>query len=524
MKQVATYEFENHFPMIKIFEVNSTCYAYDGKSGMLAEITPEEINQIYTYCLPTQGGIIANYLKDLLDDGVFLPGPLKQVTPKQEDIDGIIRTQLEEVIPKALILEITENCNLNCSYCFFAKEDGFNKRKHSRNNINEATAYKAIDYYYSRYTNAIRKVLPENRLTAITQNTPMLQWWGGEPFTAFDIMVKTKSYFESLDWESYGIAKKEIIYGLTSNLTIFNEEILNFLAQNNVKLRVSLDGNQEAHNKNRVFPNGEGSFSIVLKNLDTIINKYPDYARKSVGIQSVLADNISIYTANEFIEQHFKLNTPLRKLIMRSTSPQRKKNVFLSEFEITTTSLEECILLLKNKLDKIAANSLEENEKILTNNQSLYMELKKIIKTEDLLVLDSPKGSDTISKMFSCALGADRIFVSARGDFHCCAKTDYSSSFGNVETGINSEKLKDIYISYHKEVGKQCQSCWAFRFCNICPALAGCENLFLLPTERECEQIRKNILLRLAQYIILTDRYEHLYSQIKSLDKFIKLI
>ena len=517
--QISKHEFENYFPIVKIFDLDSALYAYDGKSGMLAEVTLEEIDQIYNYLFYSKNTPIASYLKDLLDDGVFLPGPFERITPNHDEIDDIISSQLERIIPKTLILEITERCNLNCKYCLFAKEDGFNKRKHAQQNISEATAYKAIDYYYSKYINAIKKVPLENRTAVIRQNKPSLQWWGGEPFTAFDLILKTKLYFESLDWELHGVSKKDIIYALTSNLTIFNNDILNFIVQNNVILRVSLDGDEKSHNKNRVFSDGKGSFNITLKNLNMIINKYPNYAKNCVGIQSVLADNIDVLGAQEFIDKYFNLNTSSNKLITCTVSPQRKKNAFLSEFEFTQGSIQEIILSFKDTLNKIIVNSPEEIKKLLIYNKKLYAELRKIISTEDFLVLNSPKGSNIISGTFSCPLAADTVFISVSGYFHCCAKTDYSFPFGHIKTGINKEILKNIYISYHSKIEKQCKNCWALRFCKICPAVVCNENLFLLPQKKECEQIRKNVSLQLSQYIVLTEKYKHLYSQIKSYNK-----
>lgn len=94
-KQVTKCEFENQFPMAKIFEVDSLCYIYDGKSGLLAEITADEIKQIYNYRFHSNTINLTGYLKGLFLDGVFLPGPLIQITPKQKELNEIISFHLE---------------------------------------------------------------------------------------------------------------------------------------------------------------------------------------------------------------------------------------------------------------------------------------------------------------------------------------------------------------------------------------------------------------------------------------------
>lgn len=511
--------FESLFPMVKVLEVEENRYVYDAKSGLLAEVSQQELGYICSYYFSHSNTHIPYYLEELLYKGAFLPGRLKRLTPNKKELEGIINFQMNHTIPRTLIVEVTENCNLCCGYCFFAKEDGFKNRKHKRKNIEESTAYKAIDSCYQKYTNAIKQLPQKNRSIAIKQSPPMLQWWGGEPFLAFNIITNTKIYFESLDWEHYGIAKEDIIYALTANLTVFNEDILIFLVQNNIKLRVSLDGNKDAHNKNRLFSDGRGTFDTVIKNLNTIIDNYPDYAKNNVGFQTVLADNISVFEAQDFIEKTFKLNTPLNLVLTCSISPQREEGRFLSQFEFTEGSIDEAILSFKEKLDRISLEKSESLENLLGYNKKLYQELKNVLMVEDLLSLNFSQGTDSISRLFSCPLGADTIFIASDGSMHCCAKTDYSFSFGHINTGINKDELIEIYTTYHNEIEKQCNSCWAFRFCHICPALVCYDKKFYLPRKNECDQIKKNAHIRLIQYILLTEKYEHLSHQIKSFQK-----
>jgi uncharacterized protein len=342
-------ELQSLFPLIKIIELGSSYYIFDAKSGLLANVNLSEINLIYQYCKNPANVNIPDYLQNFFNKGVFTKKQLKQITPNKDEIKEIVEKQLNEKVPETLIIEVTEKCNLRCRYCFFTQEEGFKNRQHSFNNIDEITAFKAIDYYYNRYVYVIKQASKE-KVSAIKAKTPpRLQWWGGEPFQAFDVILKTKLYFESLGWEQYGISKDEIVFGLTSNLTVFNEEILNFLVTNNIKLKVSLDGDLESHNKNRVYYNEKGTFETVMRNLNIIINRYPEYAKYNVGIQSVLADNINVYQAQHFIESYFKLNTKSNKLVTNLASPQRKKHAFFSEIEIIKDSIDDIIFSFRNK-------------------------------------------------------------------------------------------------------------------------------------------------------------------------------
>lgn len=61
------------------------------------------------------------------------------------------------------------------------------------------------------------------------------------------------------------------MFNITSNTTLITDEVLKFLYDNEFSLTVSLDGDRQAHDKNRVFAaNGAGTFSVVMQ----ILEKY----------------------------------------------------------------------------------------------------------------------------------------------------------------------------------------------------------------------------------------------------------
>jgi hypothetical protein len=115
-------QIEEQFPVLKIYHIGTTYYVYDGRSGMLAETDLHEIDSIYQYYFQQRNANISAYLKNLLGNGVFLPGKLERITPDENQWADIINYQIDGNIPRSLILEITEKCNLSCSYCFFSKE------------------------------------------------------------------------------------------------------------------------------------------------------------------------------------------------------------------------------------------------------------------------------------------------------------------------------------------------------------------------------------------------------------------
>ena len=58
-----------------------------------------------------------------------------------------------------------------------------------------------------------------------------------------------------------------ISLSITSNGTLLTEPILDFLAQEEVDLCVSIDGPAAVHDRNRVYRDGTGTFADVVRNL-----------------------------------------------------------------------------------------------------------------------------------------------------------------------------------------------------------------------------------------------------------------
>lgn len=78
------------------------------------------------------------------------------------------------------------------------------------------------------------------------------------------------------------------MFNMTSNATLMTDEVLEFLYENKFSLTISLDGDRQAHDKNRVFAaNNNGTFNVVMQILDKLQKRYPDYMDR-VHINAVI--------------------------------------------------------------------------------------------------------------------------------------------------------------------------------------------------------------------------------------------
>lgn len=94
------------------------------------------------------------------------------------------------------------------------------------------------------------------------------------------------------------------MFNITSNTTLITDEVLKFLYDNEFSLTVSLDGDRQAHDKNRVFAaNGAGTFSVVMQILEKIQTQYPDYMER-VHINAVIDPTTDFDCTSNFFSDY----------------------------------------------------------------------------------------------------------------------------------------------------------------------------------------------------------------------------
>lgn len=155
---------------------------------------------------------------------------------------------------------VTEKCNLNCTYCFEHCKSGKSK--------------KAIDSYnyMSNYGN--RDIIPSNNMFTI----------GGEPFLNKDYITDLNNLINNHVTLTENHKNKLIRANnsVITNGTLIDKNI-EFIKNNNLHLQISMDGNKEVHDKNRVDYNNEGSWDTIINNIDILEkNNYNNYSIHSV--------------------------------------------------------------------------------------------------------------------------------------------------------------------------------------------------------------------------------------------------
>ena len=299
------------------------------------------------------------------------------------------------------IIHLTDSCNLNCKYCYEKKE----KKDISFENIQ-----KLIDY----------EIKQKNKHSTIT-------FYGGEPLTKIDLIHKTIEYINKQK------TKTKFYYGITTNATLINEEIIKFMKENNfINIAYSIDGNEDVHNLNRKFVSGDNTFDIVEKNAKKVLEHFKD----AVAMVAVTKNNIE--NLDESVKYLIDLGFTSINIL----------------FDYTANWEDEDLKIIKGSFKKVS---------------DIYYE--KLLREEDISIgIFDDKIKSHIDENYNCTeecnLGMKTINVGTDGKFYPCMQFVKNEEFviGDCEGGIDINKRALLKQNANKE-SEICKTCGINKRC-----------------------------------------------------------
>ncbi len=176
-------------------------------------------------------------ISDVIRDGKFINTYMKKRDSFVKEID-MLRFRLK---PSAVYFNITERCNLNCSYCYIPKH-----MRHKGKHMSQERVLKALQLLKDYF----KTVVPKGTL-------PKVIFHGAEP------LLNRKALFKGIEKFS-----NDFTFGLQTNGVLLDAEAVAFLKSNNVSVGISLDGpTAKIANKTRTKWSGEGTFKHTIKTM-----------------------------------------------------------------------------------------------------------------------------------------------------------------------------------------------------------------------------------------------------------------
>lgn len=373
---------------------------------------------------------------------------------------GITKTGGENGI-KRLVLFVSQDCNLECRYCF-TRGSGNIKKK----NMSEAVARAAVDLIFRESNNAHRL---------------KIGFYGGEPMLRFDLIKKIIPYAD----QKAGEFHKTVDYTMTTNGTLLTDEAIRFLVENRVQTTVSIDGSREIHDENRVFPDGSGSFDRVFPAFKKLKGKAGDTGTISVVhnfnrhlkdiTQSLLNLGIPAVGLAPAISTDGQLNIPV---------PDNGHNGH------------------NNNMDSIDiyGGQYEELVQTFLDNGKLFSEKPPLDFTRIFGSLEKREKRET-----NCGAAYSRIAVDADGNILPCDNLVGVSKFymGNVLTGID-KGYQETFKGMRAAECETCRACWARHLCGgWCPFFSYNKHRDLKkPVDAQCRISKNHFEIALGVYSI----------------------
>jgi len=182
-----------------------------------------------------------------------------------------IRASYDEALDSGLVtnkeirrfkIAINTACPLRCEYCFIDKDSG------------EVVPWKMVQ-------GLVRFMLSS------PGQVKKLLIYGGEPFLKFDLVKEIALFARA---EAVKAGKDLDLSICTSAALPLKREWLEFLAEQRFFLSVSMDGDEETHDKRRRDGADKGSWKRMLPNLPTVFDTIGK--RRAMSIQCVHPDNV----------------------------------------------------------------------------------------------------------------------------------------------------------------------------------------------------------------------------------------
>jgi uncharacterized protein len=321
---------------------------------------------------------------------------------------------------QTLVLNVTSKCNLSCGYCYEYGEDKIVEASTKPRFMNETVAKQSVDFLFTEAGDS-----PSVNLT----------FFGGETLMNFKVLQSALSYAR----EKAAASNKTVNASLTTNATLLREEIIDWIADNDVGVTVSIDGDRERQDKFRTFANGQGSYDIILPRIKELLARHH---RRPVGARVTLTgQNLDVRT----IYQHLFEELGFWEVGFApvTTSWQR-------DYAIQADGFQQLLGGFQSLAQDFLASALGGRRHGFSNVRDTLEEIHK-----------------GMSKAYPCGAGLGLMGVATDGDVALCHRFAGSDAhkLGTVSGGVDREKQDDYLMRHHIANKTDCATCWARPLC-----------------------------------------------------------
>ncbi|HCT29502.1 MAG TPA: radical SAM peptide maturase [Bacteroidales bacterium] len=384
-----------------------------------------------------------NYLKSV--------GFYKEQDKKRKLSGRFNAEHIKDSLANALqvVFEVTENCNLDCTSCGYGELYSGKNSKREKKNLPLVYAINFLDF--------INKFLNQNLNRSLNKRIA-ISFYGGEPLLNIEFIKSIVDYVNKIKNENF-----DPRFAMTTNALLLRKHIA-FLAENNFRILVSLDGNKN-NNSYRMYPNGKEAFDEIIENIDFVYQNYPEFFRKSVDFNSVIHNKNSVSEAFNFILDRYKKNTKLSELNTSGIN-EDKKHEFWEKYKNINEDLDqsEDYRFIRDKLSLETPIVGQVSKFIHTYTNNVYQKY--------IDFFEAPNNT-TYLPTGTCIPFSRKIFITTKGKILPCERiSDEFSTMGYISestVAIDYDRITSYMNSiYDKLWDTYCKQCFYADKCMQC--------------------------------------------------------
>lgn len=321
---------------------------------------------------------------------------------------------------QALVLNITNQCNLACTYCYEFGADKIATPAGKTKYMTLETATASVDFLLANS--------PGRQAVHIT-------FFGGETLMNFKLLRQVVAYAR----EQAALQGRGVGFSLTTNATLLTDEIIEFLADNEIGVTVSMDGPPDLQDKRRVDKKGRGTYAVIEPRLRKLIARHNTRAITArVTLTDGVTDVMRIY-------RHLKDDLGFDEIGFAPVT-----NSGDQDYAIDDPGMDGVLAQFNELADEWLDYALRGRRHGFSNVSETIGELIQ-----------------GVNKSHPCGAGLGLLGVSPSGDLSPCHRfTDADThTLGHVTSGVDTEKRQDFLARGHVEAKYECQTCWARPLC-----------------------------------------------------------
>ncbi|MEG0370734.1 MAG: thioether cross-link-forming SCIFF peptide maturase [Clostridium sp.] len=347
---------------------------------------------------------------------------------------------------KAMCLNIAHDCNLKCKYCFADEGEYHGKRSMMSPEIGK----KAIDFVIK--TSGPRKNIE-------------VDLFGGEPLMNFKAVKEIVEYGKVEGNKN----NKNIRFTMTTNATLLNDEIMDYIDKNMGNVVLSIDGRREVNDKIRTRCDGSGTYDAIMPKIKKMV-EMRDKSKQYYVRGTFTRENLDFYEDVILMADEGFKEVSNEPVVLEDGHPLAIR--------------QEDLPIIFEQYDKLT-NEIIKREKDGRGFKFYHF------------AMDINGGPCVYKRISGCGAGYEYVAVTPEGDIYPCHQFVGNEEFklGNVESLELDSDIENLFKNGNIYNKPKCEGCWAKFYCS-----GGCQaNNYSfnkdihIPYEIGCEMIKKRI-------------------------------